>query len=44
VELVAIGGSREVIGLNGIVNGALDAEAARKAARAALDRFVSAKP
>jgi urease beta subunit len=44
VELVAIGGSREVIGLNGIVNGALDAEAVRKTARAALDRFVSAKP
>ena len=44
VELVAIGGSREVIGLNGIVNGALDTEAARKAARAGLDRFVSAKP
>jgi len=44
VELVAIGGSREVIGLNRLVNGALDAEAVREAARAAVGRFVSAKP
>ena len=39
VELVAIGGSREVIGLNRLVDGALDAEATREAAIAALDRF-----
>ena len=44
VELVAIGGCREVIGLNRLVNGALDAGAAREAARAALDRFLGAKP
>jgi urease beta subunit len=43
VELVTIGGRREVIGLNRLVNGALDANATREAARAALDRFVSAK-
>ena len=44
VELVAIGGSREVIGLNRLVDGALDAEAVRHTARTALDRFVSAEP
>jgi urease beta subunit len=44
VELVAIGGSREVVGLNRLVEGALDAEAVREAARTALDRFVSAQP
>jgi urease beta subunit len=44
VELVAIGGSREVIGLNGLVDGALDAEAVRDAARTTLERFVSAQP
>jgi len=44
VELVAVGGSREVIGLNRLVDGALDAEAVREAARAALDRFMSVKP
>ena len=44
VELVAIGGRREVVGLNRLVDGALDAEAAREATRAALDRFVSARP
>jgi urease beta subunit len=44
VELVAIGGRREVVGLNRLVNGALDAKATREAARAALARFVSAKP
>ena len=44
VELVAIGGSREVIGLNRLVDGALDADAARAAARTAVDRFVGARP
>ena len=39
VELVAIGGSREVIGLNRLVDGALDAEAIREAALTAVDRF-----
>ncbi len=39
VELVAIGGSREVIGLNRLVDGALDAEAIREATLVALDRF-----
>jgi urease beta subunit len=44
VELVAIGGSREVIGLNRLVDGALDRGAVRDAARTALDRFVDRKP
>ena len=44
VELVAIGGSREVIGLNRLVDGALDAEAVHEAAGAALNRFMSVKP
>ena len=43
VELVAIGGRREVIGLNRLVDGALDAEANRTAARTALDRFAGAR-
>jgi urease beta subunit len=44
VELVAIGGRREVIGLNRLVDGALDADAVREAAMIALNRFVSAQP
>jgi urease beta subunit len=44
VELVAIGGRREVIGLNRLVDGALDADAVREAARTALERFVSRRP
>jgi len=44
VELVAIGGAREVIGLNRLVEGALDAEATRESARTALDRFVNVQP
>jgi len=44
VELVAIGGSREVIGLNGLVGGSLDDEAVRETARIALDRFMSTRP
>jgi urease beta subunit len=44
VELVAIAGSREVIGLNRLVDGPLDAAAVREAAHHALDRFVSREP
>jgi urease beta subunit len=44
VELVAIGGRREVIGLNRLVDGALDADAVREAAMIALNRFVRAQP
>ena len=44
VELVAIGGTREVIGLNRLVDGALDTQAVREATHAALDRFVGARP
>src|ERR1051325_2665232 len=40
VELVAIGGTREVIGLNRLVDGALDDERVRKAADAALVEFL----
>src|SRR5262245_16355113 len=42
VELTAIGGSREVIGLNRLVGGALDTEGVREAALAGVERFVSA--
>ena len=44
VELVAIGGRREVIGLNRLVDGVLDADAVREAAMIALNRFGSAQP
>ena len=44
LELVAIGGTREVIGLNRLVEGALDAAAVRAASLTALDRFLSAQP
>ena len=44
VELVPIGGSREVIGLNRLVDGALDIETVHEAARTSLKRFVSAQP
>jgi len=40
VSLVAIGGSREVVGINGLVNGALDDEATRTAALGKVDAFV----
>jgi urease beta subunit len=40
VELVAIGGSREVLGLNGLVNGALDDPIVRAAAVGAAGAFV----
>jgi urease beta subunit len=43
VELVAIGGSREVIGLNRLVDGALDHEVVREASRIALDRFMNVR-
>ena len=39
VELVAIGGRREVYGLNGLVNGALDDEAVRERALEAVEDF-----
>ena len=39
VELVALGGTREVYGLNGLVNGALDHEAVRTRALAAMREF-----
>ncbi len=38
VPLVAIGGAREVTGLNGLVNGPLDAPGAKQAAIQALDQ------
>ena len=44
VELVTIGGSREVIGLNRLVDGALDAAAVRVASLTALGPFLSAQP
>jgi len=44
IELVAIGGAREVIGLNRIVDGALDAESVREAAGRVLDRFLRQRP
>jgi urease beta subunit len=40
VELVAIGGSRHVLGLNRLVDGALDDERVRAAALGAVDEFV----
>jgi urease beta subunit len=39
IELVAIGGRREVYGLNGLVNGALDDEDVRKRALDAVKAF-----
>ena len=39
VELVALGGRREVFGLNGLVNGSLDDEATRTRAMEAVRRF-----
>jgi len=44
VELVAIGGRREVIGLNRLVDGALDAAAVREQAHSAMGRFVGSQP
>ena len=42
VELVALGGTRHVHGLNGLVNGALDDEDVRRAAMHAVAAFVRA--
>jgi len=39
VELVAIGGTREVFGLNQLVEGPLDEAAVREAALQAVDAF-----
>lgn len=39
VELVALGGTRSVVGINGLVNGALDDEATRERALAAAAAF-----
>jgi urease subunit beta len=41
VELVALGGRREVYGLNGLVNGALDDEEVRRRALDAVREFES---
>ena len=41
VELVALGGTREVYGLNGLVNGRLDDEAVRTRALAAVAAFLA---
>ena len=41
VEVVAIGGTREVIGLNRLVDGALDTESVRAAALIAVDGFAA---
>ena len=42
VELVALGGTREVFGLNQLVEGPLDEERVRGEALAAVDEFVKA--
>jgi urease beta subunit len=42
VELVALGGTREVFGLNQLVEGPLDTESVRAEAQAAVDEFVRA--
>jgi urease beta subunit len=39
VELVAIGGSREIVGLNRLVEGRLDDESVRQRALSAVERF-----
>ena len=44
VELVALGGSRQVIGMNRLVDGALDTGPIRDAAQNAVERFVSRQP
>jgi urease beta subunit len=43
VQLVAIGGAREVVGLNRLVDGALDVEAVRERAHTIVDRFLAAQ-
>jgi len=42
VELVAIGGTREIVGLNGLVDGRLDDPRVHEAALAAVDAFAKA--
>ena len=44
VELVAIGGTREVFGLNQLVEGPLDETRVKEEALAAADEFVKAAP
>jgi urease beta subunit len=44
VELVPLGGTREVFGLNQLVEGPLDEESVRSEALAAVDEFVKAAP
>ena len=44
VELVSLGGTREVFGLNQLVEGPLDEERVRAEALAAVDEFVKAAP
>ena len=44
VELVAIGGSRQVIGLNRLVDGMLDNASVRKAALDAVGHFIKRRP
>src|SRR5262245_57777556 len=44
VELVALGGKREVFGLNQLVEGPLDEERVKAEALAAADEFVKAAP
>jgi urease subunit gamma/beta len=43
VELVALGGTREVYGLNRLVEGRLDDEKVREAAMKAVDAFTKAR-
>ena len=43
VELVAIGGTREIFGLNGLVNGRLDDERVRDAALEAVASFARSR-
>jgi len=42
VELVAIGGTREIVGINGLVNGRLDDDRVREAALEAIAAFTKA--
>jgi len=44
VELVAIGGSREIFGLNRLVDGRLDDRQTRAAALTAADAFTKGRP
>lgn len=44
VELVALGGTREVYGLNGLVNGRLDEPGVRERAQSAVAMFARPSP